>query len=49
MEYPTTGSLPFSRYTHQPLGENVHRENAIDKWDIPWDIAFTIAIMVYEP
>ena len=25
----------FSRYTHEPLGESVYRENLIGSWDIP--------------
>lgn len=38
-------SLLLSRYTHDPLGENVHQENTSDKWDIPLDIAISLAIM----
>ena len=28
-------SLEFSRYTYEPLGDWVYRENAIGEWDVP--------------
>jgi len=30
------GSLEFSRYTNEHLGECVYQENTSDKWDISW-------------
>lgn len=42
-------SLIFARYTQEPLGKNVQQENTSGKWNIPLDLAISLAIMVYEP